>query len=371
MPDITKRGMNGAGVLVGMSGGVDSAVAALLLKEQGYHVVGVTLRLWSDPASVDHRTCRSPEAVERARRTAETLGIPHLVIDAEEPFYHGVVEYFVQEYADGRTPNPCVKCNSRVRFGLLADIARDQGLRWIATGHYARLVGEFRNLARGADRGKDQSYVLAEVSPRLLRQTLFPLGAMTKAEVKTLAARAGIVEHVAPESQEICFVPDDDHRRFLRERLGLRPGALVDRRGRRVGGHSGTYNFTIGQRKGIGIASDQPLYVVEVIAGRREVLVGTAADIAVGKITIGDIVHHTSGRSGHTVVQWRSTGGALPAFMSGVETIVLEEPATGVSPGQTAVVYDGDAVVMAGTICSTERWSGEMDSVLHTRQGGE
>ena len=357
MADQKKQGVDERGVLVGMSGGVDSSVAALILKERGHRVVGVTLRLWTDPASRDERTCCSPEAVHRAKAVAHRLGIPHLIVDAGDSFYGRIVQYFVDEYGEGRTPNPCVKCNSRVRFGLLLNIAHRLGLVRIATGHYARFTGEPPGLARGADRRKDQSYVLAEVNPELLRQAIFPLGEMTKAEVRTMAADAGLEGHSAPESQEICFIPDDDHRRFLLERLGERPGPIVDQEGRQLGRHSGTYNFTIGQRKGLGIASENPLYVVGLAAERREVVVGSVADIGAGKITVGDPVYHRPGVLGRPTVQWRSTGGAVPAHLTDPETIVLEEPATGVSPGQTAVVYDGESVVMAGTIRSTEGWT--------------
>ncbi len=207
------------------------------------------------------------------------------------------------------------------------------------------------------DAEKDQSYVLAEVEPEVLRQVVFPLGEMRKAEVRARAAAAGLECHEAPESQEICFVPDDNYRRFLRERLGVRPGAIVDLEGREIGRHAGTYNFTIGQRKGLGIASEEPLYVVALDAGRQQVVVGSMRDIAVGRMTISDVVHHSETTGEVRTVQWRSTGGAVPAHLADEETIVLEEPATGVSPGQTAVVYDGEAVSLAGDIRSTEAWA--------------
>ncbi len=198
-----------------MSGGVDSAVAAMLLKRQGFRVVGVTLKLWSDPSSRDERSCCSPEAVSRARRTAHSLGIPHLTIDASEAFYREVVGYFVEEYGKGTTPNPCTKCNARLRFGVMLETAARLGLSRIATGHYARLGGSPPGLIRGVDRSKDQSYVLAEVTPETLRRVVFPLGEMNKTEVRAMASEAGLEGHGVPESQEICFVADDDHKRFL------------------------------------------------------------------------------------------------------------------------------------------------------------
>jgi tRNA-uridine 2-sulfurtransferase len=349
------------GVVVGMSGGVDSAVAALLLKEQGFRVVGMTMVFWNDPRVADERSCCSPENVGRARRVAHSLGIPHLALDAVAPFYRDVVEYFVSEYASGRTPNPCAKCNSRVRLGMLLEAAHRLGFSHIATGHYARLAGSSPRLARGVDLVKDQSYVLAEVPPGTLEHVLFPLGGMRKPEVRARAARAGLEGHSAPESQEICFVPDDDHRRFLRERLGVLPGDIVDLEGRVLGRHEGTYNFTVGQRKGLRIAAAEPVYVVAVDAVRAAVTVGTAEEARVRTVTAEGLVWHreTSGRP--LTVQVRSAGAALPvAFMTAADdqmTALLAEPASGVAPGQTAVVYEGDEVIVAGTITSTQRWA--------------
>jgi tRNA-uridine 2-sulfurtransferase len=356
----SERELDARGVLVGMSGGVDSAVAAMMLRDRGYRVVGVTLKLWSDPALGDARSCCSPEAVRRARRVAHSLGIPHVTVDASDVFYGRVVKYFVDEYASGRTPNPCVKCNARVRFGLLLDIAHRLGLSRIATGHYARLSGDPLGLTRGVDRSKDQSYVLAEVAPEILRQVIFPLGGMTKVEVRHLAARAGLEGHSLPESQEICFVSDDDHRRFLRERLGERPGAIVDSDGRELGSHSGTYNFTIGQRKGLGIAAPEPTYVVALAAERCAVIVGDARAAAVGSVRIGDITCHRPGQGARGTLQVRSSGEGVPAHSvpgAHAVTIILDEPTLGVAPGQLAVMYDGDRVAMAGTIMSSGPWT--------------
>ena len=364
-------------VLVGMSGGVDSAVAALLLREQGYRVVGVTLSLWNDPHSRGERSCCSPETVRRARRVAHSLGIPHLTIDATGAFSESVVSYFVGEYESGRTPNPCAKCNSRVRFGLMLEVADWLGLSWVGTGHYARLLGEKRLLARGVDELKDQSYVLAEVDPAVLRRVLFPLGGMTKGTVRRMAAEAGLEGHGAPESQEICFVADDDHRRFLRERLGDRPGLIVDQAGHKLGEHTGTYNYTIGQRKGLNVPSQGPLYVVDIDAGRSEVVVGTADQLGVDAVTVGALTWHESRPSGPVSLQVRSSGAALSGRMQenelglgieGTVTVVLDCPAGAVALGQTGVVYQDEHVVCAGTILATrsERVSAERGS----RNGG-
>jgi tRNA-specific 2-thiouridylase len=291
-----------------------------------------------------------------------------VTVDASQAFYSQVVEYFVEEHRMGRTPNPCAKCNARIRFRLMLDLADRLGLRWIATGHYARLMGDPPYLARGVDRGKDQSYVLAEVSPDILSRAIFPLGGMTKVKVRALAAEAGLEGHAAPESQEICFVPDDDHRRFLRGRIGEHPWSIVDGSGRVVGRHSGTYNFTVGQRKGLGIAAPEPRYVVGIDAGRCEVVVGEASQAAVGAVTIGHLTRHRPGPVGQGYSQLRSAGRVVPAHLISLEPadpissreaevmMVLEEPAYGVAPGQTAVFYDREVVALAGTITSTSRW---------------
>jgi tRNA-uridine 2-sulfurtransferase len=352
-----------AGVLVGMSGGVDSSVAALLLQRQGYRPVGVTLSLWNDPHAGGERSCCSPETVRRARRVAHSLGLPHITLDASEVFSERVVEYFVSDYGRGRTPNPCAKCNARVRFGLMVDVAGCLGLTWTATGHYARLLGARRVLARGVDALKDQSYVLAEVNPAILRRVLFPLGEMTKQEVRAVAAEARLEGHAVPESQEICFIPDDDHRRFLRSRLGERPGNIVDSSGRVLGTHGGTYNYTIGQRKGLGIASEAPLYVLGIDADRALVLAGPEGMLDVSRVDIGDVTWHTRPAPGAVSLQVRSSGMAFPGCLSsgadGPEnasetvTVALHTPARGVACGQTGVVYQGDQVVCAGTIIET------------------
>jgi tRNA-uridine 2-sulfurtransferase len=348
------------GVLVGMSGGVDSAVAALLLREQGHRVVGVTLTLWNDPGVVDERSCCSPANVARARRVAHSLGIPHVALDAGPAFYRDVVEYFIAEYARGRTPNPCAKCNARVRVGVLVDTARRLGLPRVATGHYARLAGSPPRLARGVDCRKDQSYVLAEVAPGLLEQLVFPLGEMSKPDVRRRAAEAGLEGHSSPESQEICFVPDDDHRRFLRERLGVREGDIVDGEGHRLGRHEGTYNFTIGQRRGLHVAAGDPRYVVAIDADAQRVVVGGADEARVGAIQAEGLVWHRAPAGRPLTVQVRSSGAPLAvaaADLAGDKLgVTLREPASGVAAGQTAVVYEGDEVVVAGTIVSTRGW---------------
>ncbi len=350
--------LGGSGVLVGMSGGVDSGYAALRLLEADLLPVGITLRLWTEGGVPDQRSCCSFAAVRRAREVAHSLGMPHFTLDASEVFREQVVAYFVTEYARGRTPNPCAKCNARLRFALLLEVAHLLGLERVATGHYARLTGSRPCLTRGVDTKKDQSYVLAEVPPEVLSGYMFPLGELTKKEVRTAAARAGLKHHLTPESQEICFVPDNDYRRFLRRCLGELPGEVVDTSGRVLGSHSGTYNFTIGQRRGVGIAGGGPLYVVGVDGESRRVVVGRRAETVVKVVHLESLVFHPSDGLGAVTIQLRSSGPAVPVREVRVEggkaLVTLAQPAYGVAPGQTGVIYQGPQVWIAGTIGATE-----------------
>jgi tRNA-specific 2-thiouridylase len=341
---------------------VDSSVAALLLKKQGARVIGATLGLSGDLGAPMASRCCSPQTVARAKAVADHLGIPHYVVDATGDFLREVVEYFVDAYARGFTPNPCAKCNSRVRFYALRDAARRLGADRIATGHYARLDGGHNGLARGLararDRTKDQSYVLAEVPPDLLENVVFPLGDLTKSEVRAMAAQVSLQTLVAQESQEICFIPDDDHRTFLRGHLGEVPGSIVASDGRVLGRHTGTYNYTVGQRRGLGCASGEPLYVLAIDAARNEVVVAPRLAGAVGTVVIDTPIVHRSLPPGPTHLQLRSLGGTVPALAAQDNTFLLLQPALGVALGQTAVLYANDEVITAGTIISTRPWFG-------------
>ena len=361
------------GVVVGMSGGVDSGVTALLLREQGKRVVGVTLRLWDTPDVSGERSCCSPETVARARRVAHSMGIPHLTLDLTETFRQSVVQYFIDSYEAGITPNPCAKCNARVRFGAMLRLAEYLGCTRVATGHYARMDGVPPRLKRGVDMSKDQSYVLAEVDPQMLARVVFPLGGRTKSEVRALAAERGLEGHAAPESQEICFIPDDDHRHFLRERLGEVAGDVVDAQGNRLARHTGVYNYTIGQRRGLGLAHPEPRFVIRLDARSRSVVVGARAELATRSLIMEDLTWHASLPTGPLTVQVRSTGESLRTFVmeeAGVRLwpsdsgdvggtpparlqLRFDPPAEAVAPGQTAVVYEGESVVVAGTIVDT------------------
>ena len=345
-------------VAVAMSGGVDSAVALLKAATEGFRPVGVTLRLWTDPAGPSsERVCCSPEAVLAARETCHGLGFPHVTLDLREGFRRAVVGSFVSGYARGETPNPCIKCNGSFRFAALLAFARRVGAAKLATGHYAR-VGEHRGrllLARGADPAKDQSYMLARLDPRLRPRLWFPLGGQAKNATRAEAHAAGLDAAGRPESQEACFLAGDDYRGFLaRHGLPAREGPIVDEGGRELGSHEGFWRFTPGQRRGLGVAVGEPLYALRADPRTNTVVVGPRASLA--RRDVG-------ARSGRLFVpvdrveaklRHRSPPAAATVTAEGRGfRLVLDEPAYGVAVGQAAVLYEGEAVVGAGLISST------------------
>jgi len=338
-------------VAVAMSGGVDSAVALL---RSGPDAIGVTLRLWVDPQAPDtERACCSPTAVLAARRLCHARGLPHVTLDLREEFRRAVVEPFVRGYARGETPNPCTRCNGGFRFAELLAFARRAGAARLATGHYARIVQRDGQLllARAADPEKDQSYMLARLDPRKLDRISFPLGGQTKAEIRAEAERAGLAAARRPESQEACFLGGDDYRAFL-ERRGLRrePGPIVASDGSLLGTHDGHWRFTPGQRKGIGVSAAEPLYALRTEAGTNTLVVGPRSELARDRVTVRGRLYAPVARA-EAKLRYRS-----PAVASTVEQtsrgfrLSLDEPGYGVAPGQTAVLYDADAVVGAGTV---------------------
>ena len=350
--------LDGRRVAVAMSGGVDSAVAAMLLRDAGLDVVGVTMRLWHDPhAAAAERSCCSPETVRLARASAHALGIPHLTLDVAETFRRGVVESFVRGYREGRTPNPCVTCNGTVRFQVLAQAAALVGARRLATGHYARVAREGLRpvIARAVDAAKDQSYMLAALEGPLLERLELPLGRLAKADVRAMARAAGLPAADAVESQEVCFVGVGGYARFLERSAGMAPrvGEIVDRDGRALGTHRGHWNFTVGQRRGVGVAASEPLYVLATDAVRNRVVVGPRAALATRSLRLEDAVVHTS-VAGELEVRVRYRGRGLRGRVSGTEgtalTVALSDPADGVAPGQTAALYREGRLVAAGTI---------------------
>jgi tRNA-specific 2-thiouridylase len=341
-------------VAVAMSGGVDSAVALL---RAGPEAVGVTLRLWTDPEGQDsERACCSPEAVLAARRTCHALGRPHVTLDLREAFRRAVVEPFVRGYARGETPNPCTRCNGGFRFAELLTFAKRAGAARLATGHYARIVEHKGRLllARGADAGKDQSYMLARLDPAKLARVWFPLGDQTKTETRAEAARAGLAAAGRAESQEACFLAGDDYRLFL-ERRGLVPrqGAIVDEEGTTLGSHQGHWRYTPGQRRGLGIAGDRPLYALATNAATNTVVVGPRESLARTSVTARGRLYVPVERVA-AKVRYRSPAveATVVATTRGFR-LDLDEPAYGVAAGQTAVLYEGDCVVGAGLVSTS------------------
>jgi tRNA-specific 2-thiouridylase len=341
-------------VAVAMSGGVDSAVAALRLRDAGLDVVGVTMRLWHDPAAAAaERSCCSPETVQLARRTAHALGIPHVTIDAADAFRRGVVEEFIRGYRAGVTPNPCVTCNSHVRFRILADAAALLGARRLATGHYARV--EAGAIARAADRDKDQSYMLAMLERDVVDRLEFPLGDLTKAEVREIAREMALPAADAVESQEVCFVGVGGYVPFLERNAGMTaaPGAVVDESGRQVGSHDGYWRYTVGQRRGLGVAAGGPLYVLRTDAATNTVTVGPRERLATRAL---ELRPHTLKESVEGVplevrvrYRGRALRGQVRATAHGLR-VTLDDPADGVAPGQTAALYRDGRLIGAGII---------------------
>jgi len=344
-------------VAVAMSGGVDSAVALLRVRDAGREPVGVTLRLWTDPAGPDgERACCSPASVVAAREACHALGVPHFTLDLREEFRRAVVGPFVAGYERGETPNPCIRCNGSFRFAELLAFARRIGAARLATGHYARLR-EHRGrllLARGADPEKDQSYMLARLDPRHLPRLWFPLGDGTKAETRAEAAAARLAAAGRAESQEACFLAGGDYRSFLeRHGLGAADGPVTDESGRELGRHGGYWRFTPGQRKGLGVASGEPLYALRADPRTNTVVVGPRASLGRSAIGVRSGRLFVSVERAEVKLRYRS-----PAAPASVEPrargfrIVLDSPAYGVAPGQAAVLYEGDAVVGAGLVAS-------------------
>ena len=352
-------------VLAAMSGGVDSSVAAARMVDAGHDVVGVHLALSSAPGTLrtGSRGCCSKEDAADARRVADMLGIPFYVWDFADRFAEEVIDDFVATYARGETPNPCVRCNERIKFSALSAKALALGFDAVATGHYARL--EQGRLRRAVDRDKDQSYVLGVLTAGQLAHAAFPIGNTAKPAIREEAARRGLMVADKPDSHDICFIPSGDTRAFLGERIGLRPGTVVDAGGEVLARHDGVHGFTIGQRKGLGIPGPgpdgEPRYVTAIDAETGTVRVGSAQDLEVWELSCRDPVF-TSGVAPAGAydceVQVRAHGGVAAGvadLRDGRLTVALREPLRGVAAGQTMVLYrpdpEGDEVIASATIC--------------------
>jgi tRNA-specific 2-thiouridylase len=366
-------------VLAAVSGGVDSAVAAARAVDAGHDVTAVHLALARSPASTrtGARGCCTLEDARDARRAADVLGVPFYVWDLAERFAADVVDDFVAEYAAGRTPNPCLRCNERIKFAAVLDRALALGFDAVVTGHHAR-IGPDGVLRRSVDAAKDQSYVLAVLTRDQLAHALFPLGDSTKAEVRAEAARRGLAVADKPDSHDVCFVADGDTRGFLRDRLGDRPGPLVDAlTGEEVGRHGGAYGFTVGQRRGLRLArpapDGRPRYVLGITPVDGTVTVGPGELLDVAGVT-GDRPVWTLGRppaaAFDCLAQLRAHGAVAPASVAvGADRVEVElhAPVRGVAAGQAVVLYDGDAVLGSATVVSTRSASGVDAGAVGTR----
>jgi tRNA-specific 2-thiouridylase len=337
------------GVVAAMSGGVDSAVTALLLKEAGYDVAAVTFRLHDGEKG--SRSCCSPDTVLFARDTAHRMGLPHFTLNLKELFNRRVMRDFVGSYEEGRTPNPCVACNAHVKFHAAAFLADRLGFEKVATGHYAR-VADGPAIARPVDETKDQTYVLWPIPRELLKRAVFPLGDYRKTEVRRIAEDRGLAVAYTPESQDICFIPDGDYRGFIRKKVEAEPGDVVDREGAVLGRHKGVVDFTVGQRRGIGVSAPTPLYVTEVRPRTNQVVVGRKRDLEVREVRVGGLNWFLDpGKARRVQVRYNSAPVACEVEegeASGEWVARLAEPVAGVAPGQSAVFYTGDGGRVVG-----------------------
>lgn len=358
-------------VVIAMSGGVDSSAAAYLLKQEGYDVIGISLQLYDQSCrnGKNFGTCCSISDIKDARRIAAKLDIPFYVANLEKEFRKEVIEIFLKEYFLGRTPNPCILCNRKIKFKYLLHRAMEIGASYLATGHYAQIADDAESgeyiLKKGTDSGKDQSYFLAGISQEILGKLLFPVGNLKKDEVREIARYAELPVWEKSESQEICFVPSNNYREFLQkekpESTGIN-GSILNTEGRIIGAHKGIENFTIGQRKGLGIAAGKPLYVTAINPEKIEVTVGNAEDLMKKNLTVANLIWHSQKnipeKNCETEIKFRYRSRISPARIISVSKTKLcaefHKPQKALTPGQEAVFYKGDIALGAGTIEEAE-----------------
>jgi tRNA-specific 2-thiouridylase len=349
-------------VVVAMSGGVDSSVSAAVLKKQGYEVIGMMLRLWSEPGKANSNRCCTPDSMGIARRVSAKLGIPFYAIDAIQVFRDSVVQNFIDDYLNGTTPNPCLTCNRQIRWDYLLNRALSLGADYMATGHYARIHLDEKHTAhllRSVDSTKDQSYVLHVLNQEQLRHSLFPIGDFTKSEVRDLARKFDLPPADRSDSQDLCFLAGDDYRNFLIRNSPQKnmAGPILTRQGEMIGQHEGLAFYTIGQRKGLGITASQPHYVLEKDISQNTLIVGTANELGEQELVatqfnwISGTVPASSFRA---QVKIRYKGREMSAMVSPVSEnsvhIVFDETIRDITPGQAAVVYDGEICLGGGII---------------------
>jgi tRNA-specific 2-thiouridylase len=349
-------------VVVAMSGGVDSSVAAALLKEQGYDVIGMMMRLWSEPGKEESNRCCTPDSMAQARRVAAKLEIPFYVVDAKEVFRDTVVQYFLDGYARGETPNPCLACNRQIRWTFLLDHALALGAEFMATGHYVRRAqaegGEFQ-LWRAVDKNKDQSYVLHVLNQDKLKHALFPVGDYPKPEIRQIAEKYGLPTASRKDSQDLCFLAGEDYRNFLQRNAAemLKPGAIVTSDGESLGEHNGLANYTIGQRKGLGVASPVPLYVLGKNALTNILIVGTQEELGSSELTARDVnwlSGDTPDEPFRAEVKIRYTAkeawATVTPLNGGQARVRFDAPQRDITAGQAAVFFQGDIMLGGGII---------------------
>ncbi len=351
-------------VLVAMSGGVDSSVAAAVLKDSGFEVIGGTMEVFPDyeQPSLEEGGCCSLSDIEDAKKVAYKLGIPHYTFNLKEVFHQEVIDDFINEYANARTPNPCVICNKEIKFKALLKRAIELDADYIATGHYARIIhnsGDRHLLKKSVDKEKDQTYMLYVLNQFQLEHTLMPLGDYNKSKVRKIAKELGFVTHNKPESQDICFVPDDDYIRFLDENSSalFEPGPIVDTEGNKLGEHDGLHRYTIGQRKGLGIAAGYPLYVVALNRDRNAIIVGRDEDVYSKSLyadNLNWISIQTLKEPLDVYARIRYNSQEVPARVYPLEEdkvkVVFNEEQRAITPGQSVVFYDGELVIGGGLI---------------------
>jgi tRNA-uridine 2-sulfurtransferase len=350
-------------VVVAMSGGVDSSVAAALLKQQGYDVIGMMLRLWSEPGKEESNRCCTPDSMAMARRVAAKLDIPFYVVNAKEVFRETVVQYFLDGYAAGVTPNPCLMCNRQIRWTFLLEHALALGADFMATGHYARKKTTdegIHQLLRAVDPAKDQSYILHVLNQDQLARALFPVGEYPKPEIRNMAESLGLPVYKRPDSQDLCFLAGEDYRSFIQRNAAemLVPGAILTRTGETLGQHNGLANYTIGQRKGLGVASPVPLYVLGKDAAKNTLIVGEADELGTSELIAADVSWISGEAPGEPIraeVKIRYTAreawAQVTPLTGGRQARVrFDAPQRDVTPGQAAVFYAGDLLIGGGII---------------------